>query len=87
VGGTLHPFLAAGKQYKNVDKRDGNKPEKTSHLGNFINVRLILLKIQWLKIAVKLDFPSGSVVKNPPANAGDMGSIPSLGRSHTPWST
>ena len=27
-------------------------------------------------------FPGGSVVKNPPANAGDMGSIPDLGRSH-----
>ena len=30
------------------------------------------------------DFPTGSVVKNPPANAGgtgDMGSIPGLGRS------
>ena len=27
-------------------------------------------------------FPGGSVVKNPPANAGDPGSIPALGRSH-----
>ena len=26
-------------------------------------------------------FPGGSVVKNPPANAGDVGSIPVLGRS------
>ena len=26
------------------------------------------------------DFPGGSVVKNPPANAGDTGSIPGLGR-------
>ena len=26
--------------------------------------------------------PSGSVVKNPPANAGDVGLIPGLGRSH-----
>ena len=26
-------------------------------------------------------FPDGSVVKNPPANAGDEGSIPGLGRS------
>ena len=26
-------------------------------------------------------FPGGSVVKNPPANAGDVGSIPRLGRS------
>ena len=27
-----------------------------------------------------LGFPGGSVVKNPPANAGDMGSIPDPGR-------
>ena len=27
-------------------------------------------------------FPGGSVVKNPPANAGDTGSIPGPGRSH-----
>ena len=27
------------------------------------------------------DFPSGSVVKNMPANAGNMGLIPGLGRS------
>ena len=26
-------------------------------------------------------FPGGSELKNPPANAGDVGSIPSLGRS------
>ena len=26
-------------------------------------------------------FPGGSVVKNPPANAGDVGWIPGLGRS------
>ena len=30
------------------------------------------------------DFPGGAVVKNPPANAGDMGSIPDLERSHMP---
>ena len=28
------------------------------------------------------DFPGGPAVKNPPANAGDRGSIPGLGRSH-----
>ena len=32
------------------------------------------------------DFPGGAVVKNPPANAGDMGSIPGPGRSHMLWS-
>ena len=31
-------------------------------------------------------FPGGTMVKNPPANAGDMGSIPGPGRSHMPWS-
>ena len=30
------------------------------------------------------DFPGGPVVENPPCNAGDMGSIPSPGRSHMP---
>ena len=28
------------------------------------------------------NFPGRAVVKNPPANAGDVGSIPALGRSH-----
>ena len=31
------------------------------------------------------DFSGGPVVENPPANAGDMGSIPGPGRSHMPW--
>ena len=35
---------------------------------------------------LELDSPGGAVVKNPPANAGDMGSIPP-GRSHTPQSS
>ena len=30
------------------------------------------------------DFPGGAVFKNPPANAGDTGSIPGPGRSHMP---
>ena len=30
------------------------------------------------------DFPGGAVVKNLPANAGDMGSSPGPGRSHMP---
>ena len=32
-------------------------------------------------------FPGGSVVKNPPSKAGDMGSIPDPGRSHVSWSS
>ena len=30
------------------------------------------------------DFPSGTVVKNLPANSGDTGSIPDPGRSYMP---
>ena len=33
-----------------------------------------------------LDFPGGAVVENLPANAGDTGSSPGLGRSHMPQS-
>ena len=29
----------------------------------------------------EVGFPSGSMIKNPPTNAGDMGSIPESGRS------
>ena len=32
------------------------------------------------------DFPGGTVVKNPLANAGDTGSSPGPGRSHMPQS-
>ena len=32
------------------------------------------------------DFPGGTVVKNPPANAGDTGSIPGPGRPRMPQS-
>ena len=31
-------------------------------------------------------FPGGTVVKNLPANAGDMGLSPGPGISHMPWS-
>jgi len=44
--------------------------------------------MKWENILIKdivRGFPDGSVVKNPSANAGDMSSIPDLGRSHMPW--
>ena len=46
-----------------------------------------LFKVPCCKIQnVFLDFPSGTVDKNLPANARDTGSIPGLGKSHTPQS-
>ena len=45
------------------------------------------LVVQWLRIHLPRDFPGGAVVKNPPANAGDPGSIPGPGRFHMPGAT
>ena len=33
-----------------------------------------------------MDFPGGTVEKNRPANAGNVGSIPDPGRFHMQWS-
>ena len=38
----------------------------------------IKMRIHWTVLV-------GAVVKNPPANAGNMGSSPGQGRSHMPW--
>ena len=43
-------------------------------------------KEQGRKKERKKGIPGGAAVKNPPANAGDTGSIPCLGRSHMPQS-
>ena len=48
---------------------------------------LTLVGVRHTKINKTQDFPGGAVVKNPPANAGDMGSSPGPGRSHMPWSS
>ena len=39
-------------------------------------------KLSRVKICKMLGFPGGAVVENPPANAGNTGSSPGLGRSH-----
>ena len=35
---------------------------------------------KWSIDTIKASFPGGSVVKNPPASAGDVGLLPGLGR-------
>ena len=50
---------------------------------------VITLTINGLNLLLKGTdwyFPGGTVVKNLSANAGDMGSIPALGRFHMLWS-
>ena len=49
------------------------------HVTGFLSKYLHLSKFSWY-------FPGGTVVKNPPANAGDTGSIPGSGISHMPRS-
>ena len=47
------------------------------------------LNTECLSVKYKITFsgfPGGAVVKDPPANAGDMGSSPGPGRSHMPRS-
>ena len=44
-------------------------------------------KLKHVKNAKYWGFPSGAVVKNPLANAGDTGLSPGPGRSHMLWSS
>ena len=56
-------------------------------------VDLFLIQIYNILNVNVLDFPGGSVVKNPPASAGDTGSIPDSGKiphaaeQLSPWAT
>ena len=69
--------------------------EKTSHrqekiLANQISDERLLCRIHKELISNNKKirgFPGGAVVENLPANAGDTGSDPGLGRSHTPRSS
>ena len=55
-------------------------PCKAAHLYHFSRFHIhALIYDMW-------GFPGGAVVKNPPASAGDMGSIPGPGRPHMPRS-
>ena len=42
--------------------------------------------LRWTLVIIAQGIPGGSVVKNPPASTGDMGSIPGQGgiQSHVP---
>ena len=61
--------------------RNLRKEEKIWKIENIIKLEDQILKFKTFK-----GFAGGAVVKNLPANAGDMGSRPGLGRSHMPWS-
>ena len=51
-----------------------------------IKTQKLYEKISTLKKKSYWDYPGGSGIRNPPANAGDAGSVPELGGSHMPQS-
>ena len=57
---------------------------------DYIPLWKVVLRFSIWKLKVRKrtfsGFPGGAVVENLPANAGDTGSSPSLGRSHMPRS-
>ena len=46
----------------------------------------LYLSLRWLSKLNEQDFPGGPVVKNLPAKAGDVSSVPGPGRFHVLWS-
>ena len=67
-----------------ANHHEGEQTQQMQQVGEFA-----LQELQQKNLNLKevcWDVPGGAVVKNPPANAGDTGSIPGPGRSHMPWS-
>ena len=76
--------------FNDKNRGKGEKREEEEQVSCGINVcsqeQCLNAGISLVKIYEVLGFPGGSVVKNLPANAEDIGSIPAPGRSHMPWS-
>ena len=76
---------ARGKSVSAREASDFKKPYLTLLIthSNYSNFKIInlLLKLKYVYISnTVLGFPGGSVVKSPPANAGDTGSLCGLGK-------
>ena len=65
-----------------------NSLKKKNHMITSVDVEKAYDKIQhpFMIKTLSKGFPGGAVVENLPANAGDTGSSPGLGRSHMPRS-
>ena len=80
-------FIAVQSYVKKQEKSQINN--LTLHLKQLEKEKQTKPKVSRRKEIIKVraeDFPGGAVVKNLPANAGDTGSSPGLGRSHIPQS-
>ena len=77
-------------KWSHFSKRDGprdhhSKWSKSERKRLYHTPDMFNLKMLWFEVQSS-DFSGGTVVKNPPANAGDTGLIPRPGRFHTSWS-
>ena len=79
------------KPYMKTESESGSVVTLCDPMDYTIHGILLARILEWVASAFSRvqylgAFPGGSVVKNPPANAGYMGSIPDSGRSHKPRS-
>ena len=58
---------------------------KVKHSLDGLSSRVEMTAEELINLKLCQDFPGGPAVKNPLANAGDMGLIPDLGRFHMLW--
>ena len=73
-----------------VRKASSIKSINVTHHINGLNKKNYMMSTDTEKACDKIQypgFPGGAVVENLPANAGDTGSSPGLGRSHMPQSS
>ena len=78
--------MREGKGLQAVYQRNIWVGSRTFEKKNVLPCPKLFSKNESLKGSTR-DFPGGAVVRNPPANAGDMGSSHGLGRSHMPQSS
>ena len=85
----LHPFLWPTCYFCSSDWKMEYRSKQHWSLHNIIASHLKRNWLLYLHSSLRIPgwgFPGGAVVKTPPANAGDTGSIPGPGRSHMPQS-
>ena len=82
----LYPMTNKGKQLYHISNMALKLYSDKQICKCFINMCKRLCNKTCCKSKWILDFPGGVVDKNLPANTGDMGLIPGVGRFHMPRS-